>query len=157
LSVLLVCNLLLPASNVITIGSVPIHSFYTELERCRRPTGIYNSAAWIEAAELAMNQQKWADALHTLDIAVALNDQSAEALANRAILYFNLNHLDRATADADAALAIDPKSADALFIRGAIYSRRNDPKNAARLLQAALDKTPLEWQHRQECRALLRQ
>jgi Tfp pilus assembly protein PilF len=86
---------------------------------------------------------------------VRLDDRSAEALAARAIFNFNFNQLDRATADADAALAIDPKSADALFVRGAIYSRRNDPKNATRLLQAALDAAPPDWPHRQQCRALL--
>jgi tetratricopeptide (TPR) repeat protein len=155
LLVLVVGNLLLPGTNVVTIFSRPISSFYVELELYRHPTGMMSSAAWLDVAETATSEQKPAEALHALDIAVALDDRSAEALARRAIFYFNLNHLDRATQDADAALAIDPTSADAMFIRGMLYSRRGDPKDAVRLLRAALERSPLEWAHRQECRALL--
>jgi hypothetical protein len=157
LPALLAGNLALPANNVITTISRPVNSLYTEVEHYRHPTGMMNSAAWVEVADVEMSQGPRVVALEALDTAVALDDRSAEALAHRAIFYFNFNHLDRATADADAALAIDPKSADALFIRGSIYSRRNDPKTAARLLQAALDETPLDWPHREECRALLGQ
>jgi tetratricopeptide (TPR) repeat protein len=153
LPALLVANLALPANNVITTISIPVNSLYTEVEHDRHPTGMMNSAAWVEVADVEMSQGPRAEALQALDTAVALDDRSAQ----RAIFYFNFNHLDRATADADAALAIDSKSADALFIRGSIYSRRNDPKTAARLLQAALDETPLDWPHREECRALLGQ
>jgi hypothetical protein len=155
LPALLIVNLLLPANNVIMAVSRPVNSFFTELQHYRHPTGMMSSAAWVQAAESEMGKQRWAQARQALDIAVRLDDQSAEALAIRAIFYFNLNQLDRATANADAALAIDPKSPDALFIRGAIYGRRDDPKNAARLLQAALDQAPPDWPHRSQCRALL--
>jgi len=155
LPVLLLANLLLPANYIIMGASWPVRSSYTELAEYRRPTGMMSSAAWIEAANAAMSQQRWADALQALDIAVRLDDRSSEALATRAILEFNFNHLYSATVDADAALAIDPKSANALFIRGAIYMSRHDPSNAARLLREALALTPLDWPHRQQCRVML--
>jgi tetratricopeptide (TPR) repeat protein len=141
LPALLAGNFLLPANNVIMGNSWRVRSFYTELEQYRYPPGTMSSAAWLDMARVEDSRKNPGAVLHDLDIAVQLDDRSVEALADRAIFYFNFNQLDRATADADAALAIDPKSPDALFVRGAIYSRRNDPKNAARLLHAALKET----------------
>jgi hypothetical protein len=157
LPALLVANLALPARNVLANAELRVNSLYTELDHYRHPTGLMSSAAWLDAAEIAMSHQQWGQAREALDNAVRLDDRSAKALAARAIFNFNFNHLDKATADADAALAIDPKSPDALFIRGAIFSHRRDPKDAARLLQAALDQAPLDWPHRQQCQALLGQ
>jgi hypothetical protein len=156
LPALLVGNLLLPANNVVTFYSEPVNSFFTELERYRHPTGMISSVAWLELAMEENLRKDTRGELHDLDIAVQLDEGSTQALVNRAIFFFNFNDLDRAITDADAALAIDPKSADALFIRGAIYSRRNDPKDAARLLQAALDNAPPDWLYSAACRALLR-
>jgi tetratricopeptide (TPR) repeat protein len=155
LPALLIANLALPARNVSANAVLHVNSLYTELDHYRHPIGLMSSAAWLDAAEIAMSQKQWGQAREALDNAVRLDDRSAQALAARAIFNFNFNHLDKATADADAALAIDPKSPDALFVRGAIFSRRGDSKDAARLLQMALDEAPPDWPHRRQCRALL--
>jgi hypothetical protein len=157
LPALLLGNFLLPAHNVVTLYYEIVPSIYTAIEQYRHPTGALSSATWLGMAATDNDRKNFGGALHDLDIAVRLDDRSAEARAARAIFFFNLNHFDRAKADADAALAIDPNLPDALFIRGAIYSRQNDPKEAAPLLEAALRQTTPGWRYYSACEAMLRQ
>jgi Holliday junction resolvase-like predicted endonuclease len=156
LPVLVVANLILPASNVL-IGTIrPISWFGTELDRYRHPTGILNPAGWLEAANLSISQKQWNEALGEMDICVKLGGASAKALADRAIIYLNLNDLERATVDADAATAINPVSVDALFARGMIYQRQHDTADARRLLERALNTSGPDWQFRADCIAGLK-
>jgi hypothetical protein len=159
LPLLLCLNLLLPARNVSMYFSTRVNSFAYELQAYRDAPevwGIWNVTIWRAAALQELDRNNPYNALHDLNVAVRLDDRSAEALADRALFYANFNRLGQATADADAALAIDPMSINVKFARGNIYSRRNDPNAAAPLLRWALDHAPSDWMYREACQALLR-
>ncbi len=155
LPALLGLNLLLPASHVLTIFTVPILSLPAEFARYRHPPGRFDPNNWVTRAEQSMALGSWREALRDLDVAIQLDDRSTAALLDRAYVYLRLDDLDAATGDADRALTLDRDLSDAMLVRGIVYYLRNDPGNATRLLRDALTHSPPDWRHRGECTTLL--
>ena len=83
-------------------------------------------------------------ALAHLDEALKLNPTMAEARYTRAALNFQNNRLDQSLADFEALRKIDPNNPRILDWQARIYLRRDQPQEAAMLLQQAFKLAPRE-------------
>ncbi|MBZ5564999.1 MAG: tetratricopeptide repeat protein [Acidobacteriia bacterium] len=81
-------------------------------------------------------------ALAHLDEALKLNPTMAEARFTRAALNFRNNRLDQSLADFEALRKIDPNNPRILDWQAQIYLRRDQPQEAAMLLQQAFKLAP---------------
>jgi len=91
------------------------------------------------AAEATASPEK---ALFHLDEALKLNPAMSEARFTRAVLDFQRDRLDQSLADFEALRKKDPNSARLLDWQARVYLRREQPQEAAKLLQQAVNLAP---------------
>lgn len=91
------------------------------------------------AAEATASPEK---ALSHLDEALKLNPAMSEARFTHAVLDFQRDRLDQSLADFEALQKLDPGSARLLDWRARVYLRREQPQEAAKLLQQAVNLAP---------------
>jgi tetratricopeptide (TPR) repeat protein len=157
LPAMLAGNLLLPASNVVTIFNEPIFYLYTSMFEYAHPPAQVNADYYVQQAQIAMAQKNTVDAMKLLNWAVQLNPKLASAYESRAILKSNNNSVADAVIDADKALELTPDGADALFTRGYVHLHQGHPDDARTMLQQALKIGGDQWPQKQQCENLLAQ
>jgi tetratricopeptide (TPR) repeat protein len=151
LPALLAANLILPASSVVMATSTPVLYFYVQLRAYQGSRGLFRAGSWLDSAKALLQQKKFPEALHQLDIAVQLDGHLVEGFVYRAIANIQLGKIDAAARDADTAIALDPKSADAMFVRGTIYDSQHDTITARRFFEQALNASSPDWHFRTDC------
>jgi tetratricopeptide (TPR) repeat protein len=114
----------------------------------------------IEAAQTAMSEQKFSEALTILNRLVERYPGFAEGLNRRAILYWMIGEYDLAIADCEAVVELNPEHFGAWQGLGSCHFRRGDFQEAHRAYEAALRIVPFDEAARkalQRCKEMLRQ
>ena len=108
------------------------------------PTLYYNRAhAHLVADDLPA-------AIADYDRALQLDPEDVEALSNRGAAHMMAGDLDAAIADWEDAIAIDPYYPTAYLKRASMWIATEQPEEAARDLQIALDNAPTDWPYRED-------
>lgn len=96
-------------------------------------------------------------AIADYDMALSLDPEDVEALANRGAAHMLKGDLDAAVQDWEEAIAIDPYYPTAYLKRASMWIATEQPDEAARDLQIALDNAPPSWPYRQEVEETLQE
>ncbi len=89
-------------------------------------------------------------AIADYDRALALDPEDVETLTNRGAARMMDGDLDGAVEDWETAIAINPYHPTPYLKRASLWIATEQPEEAARDLQIALDTAPDDWPHRQE-------
>lgn len=132
----MVANLLLPASHVVWSFKLPIYYFYHELGEFRNPPGFVNPVAYINEGGKLLEDGRVADAKHCYDNAIVLNSRLPEAYLGRGVANLTNKDFHSARLDLERALQLQPQWASALHyhelaIEGELgISRVNEDKGS---------------------------
>lgn len=96
-------------------------------------------------------------AIADYDMALGLDPEDVEALANRGAAHMLRGDLDAAIQDWEEAIAINPYYPTAYLKRASMWIATEQPDEAARDLQIALDNAPPSWPYRQEVEETLQE
>lgn len=114
----------------------------TDAERLLRealafdPTNV--QALFLLSCSIQEHEGREAEALETLDRAIALEPEAAFLQAQRAILLCRLKRLKEAHTAAEAAMALDPEDATAIAAKGLAYLRESRWREAEEWARKAL-------------------
>lgn len=107
-------NLLTPASHVVTVFTIPIHSLPVEIRALAVPPPLFDPAYHAKQGDALLHQGKFADAEKSFTMTLQLDPRRKDALLGRAIARTELGELALAIIDAREALTkLDPASSDA--------------------------------------------
>jgi len=114
LSAVLLANLLLPATHVVTSFKLPVYYLYHELAEWRDPPACVNPVAYVNEGVKLLNGGRHADAKHFFDNAIHLNHQLPEAFLGRGVANLGIQDFASARLDLEQALQLRPQWIEAL-------------------------------------------
>ncbi len=145
LPVILAANLLFPAEHVLWPFKVPIRYLYTQIDNYRDPPPDLQPGTYFRSAQAMLRQGNRQGAVWGYTMALALDDQFAEAYVGRASLMLGEGNIEAAQVDLDKALFLNAQLPDALLMRAELYRRRGEIPAAVNDLRKALAVAPAEW------------
>jgi len=143
-------NLVFPARHVVGDWTEPIFYWHTELDNARHPPQLLDPRYYVQQGAALNSARDPSGAVRRFGIALALDPGNAEALADRAVSYYQLGRSGEALADADRAVLLQPHSADALYVRGIVRAGRGDAAGGLLDLEQALRDGPPDWPGRSQ-------
>jgi hypothetical protein len=153
LGIVLLANLLLPATHVILSFKLPIHSVVHEMAEWWNPPACVNPVTYVDEGTKLLNQGDGPKAEHYFDNAVRLNPDLPEAWLGRGVAGLSRGDLAAALRDLNRALQLRPRWADALYFRGLARAKAGARDLAARDLADALECADRNWPRRQDCQS----
>jgi hypothetical protein len=146
----LIPNLLLPASHVLSERTLPVRYLYYELERWSAPP-FYLTPEYYNREGLALLQQGDAErAWEEFETALRLDPNYVAARGNKAMILVARRQYEAAIQELDAVVASGMNLPDALRLRGNCFEALQQHANAFDDYQRALSLAPADWTSRSD-------
>lgn len=146
----LLANLLLPASHVVTVFTAPIHSIAREYEEWKNPPIYFRPEYHLATADALLARGNNSAALQRIDIALQSHPEHSELYNARGSILFRMGRYRESLAFVDRAVQLDATNMIARFNRGLAREKLGDTAGALADYEEVLRSTPRDWPQREQ-------
>src|SRR5262249_35828764 len=102
----------------------------------------HNHHGLMQRARMLMDVARWREALHELNLALAINPSNYNALCNAANCHLQLKEFQAALDRTKAAIEAEPEAEWAYRLRSMIFTENGEPKRALEAAHTCVEKAP---------------